>query len=216
MVIKGVIFDFNGTLFFDTQLHNQAWDIFLERYSLSLDDEEKDRKIHGKNNADILTNIFNKEFTADDIKKLIIEKESIYQTLCLKQGMELAPGAEDLFNYLQTKNIPFTIATASDLFNVEFYFKHFNLGKYFDFAKVVYNDGTMKSKPDPEIFVKAMYVLNVKSEQTLIFEDSSSGIGAAENSNAAKIIIVNSTNSKYNGFKHDVITSFSEVDRAIF
>ena len=58
MAVKGVIFDFNGTLFFDTQLHNQAWDIFLERYSLNLDDEEKDRKIHGKNNADILTNIF--------------------------------------------------------------------------------------------------------------------------------------------------------------
>lgn len=216
MAVKGVIFDFNGTLFFDTQLHNQAWDIFLERYSLNLDDEEKDLKIHGKNNADILTNIFNKEFSADETHNLIIEKESIYQSLCLQQEMELAPGSKELLDYLQSVNVPFTIATASDLFNVEFYFKHLNLGKYFDFGKVVYNDGTMKSKPDPEIFVRAMNVLNIKPEQALIFEDSSSGIGAAENSNAGKIIIVNSTNSDYSSYNHDVITSFSEVDRSIF
>lgn len=216
MAIKGVIFDFNGTLFFDTQLHNQAWDIFLERYSLNLDDEEKDRKIHGKNNSDILTNIFNKKFTEGEIHDFIIEKESIYQSLCLQQEMELAPGSKELLEYLQSVNVPFTIATASDLFNVEFYFKHLNLGKYFDFAKVVYNDGTMKSKPDPEIFVRAMNVLNIKPEQALIFEDSSSGIGAAENSNAGKIIIVNSTNSDYSSYNHDVITSFSEVDRSIF
>lgn len=41
MAIKGVIFDFNGTLFFDTHLHNRAWDIFLDRYSLMLQDVEK-------------------------------------------------------------------------------------------------------------------------------------------------------------------------------
>lgn len=216
MVIKGVIFDFNGTLFFDTQLHNQAWDIFLERYSLNLDDEEKDRKIHGKNNADILANIFKKEFSADEVQRLIIEKESIYQSLCLKQEMNLAPGAVEFFKYLQSKDIPFTIATASDLFNVEFYFKHLNLGEYFNFDKVVYNDGTMKSKPNPEIFVRAMKVLNVKPENALIFEDSSSGIGAAENSKVGKIIIVNSTNSEYSNYNHDVITSFNDIDKSIF
>jgi len=33
MKIKGVIFDFNGTLFWDTDLHNKAWDAFLERHN---------------------------------------------------------------------------------------------------------------------------------------------------------------------------------------
>ena len=47
MAIKGVIFDFNGTLFFDTHLHNQAWDIFLKKHSFVLTDEEKNLKIHG-------------------------------------------------------------------------------------------------------------------------------------------------------------------------
>jgi len=216
MDIKGVIFDFNGTLFFDTHLHNQAWDIFLEQHSLELKDDEKNKNIHGKNNAEILSNLFSNKLSLEDIKKLSIEKEDIYQSLCLKQEMRLAPGAEDLLEYLLITNVPFTIATASDLYNLEFYFEHLNLAKYFDMSKIVYSNGKVKSKPNPEIFLKAMDVLEINANQTLIFEDSTSGIRAAENANAKKIIIVKSTNDDYQEWNHQIISSFSEVEKSIF
>ena len=216
MKIKGIIFDFNGTLFFDTRLHNQAWDIFLEKYHLTLSDDEKNHKIHGKNNAEICTSIFSKKLSEKEIADLSLEKENIYQSLCLKQKMDLAPGAKDFLEHLLSKKIPFTIATASDLYNVEFYFKHLNLDKYFDLSRIVYNNGTIKSKPDPEIFLKAMDILKVTANQTLIFEDSASGIKAAENSHAAKVIIVKSMNADYGKWNHEAISSFSEVDRSIF
>ena len=34
-MVKGIIFDFNGTVLWDTQYHNKAWNIFLEKYHLS-------------------------------------------------------------------------------------------------------------------------------------------------------------------------------------
>ncbi len=216
MSIKGIIFDFNGTLFFDTNLHNQAWDIFLKKYQLTLSDDEKNHKIHGKTNVEILTTIFSKKLNAKDIANLSIEKEDIYQSLCLQQKMELAPGAKDFLEYLLSINIPFTIATASDLYNVNFYFKHLSLDRYFDLSKVIYNNGKIKSKPDPEIFLKAMDVLKVKANQTLIFEDSASGIKAAENSRAAKVIIVKSMDTDYSKWGHEIISSFSEIDRSTF
>ena len=216
MGIKGVLFDFNGTLFFDTHLHNQAWDIFLEQHSLELNDGEKNQKIHGKNNAEILKNLFSNNLSLDDINRLSIEKEDIYQSLCLQEEMSLAPGAEDFFEYLLLEKIPFTIATAADLYNLKFYFKHLNLARYFDMTKIVYSNGKVKSKPNPEIFLKAMDILNIKANQTLIFEDSTSGIKAAENSNAKKIIIVKSTDDNYDAWNHQIISSFSEVDRSVF
>lgn len=216
MDIKGVIFDFNGTLFFDTHIHNKAWDIFLKQHSLELKDDEKNKNIHGKNNAEILSNLFSNKLSIEDINRLSIEKEDIYQSLCLKQEMRLAPGAEDLLEYLLIKNVPFTIATASDLYNLEFYFEHLNLAKYFDMSKIVYSNGKVKSKPNPEIFLKAMDVLEINANQTLIFEDSTSGIRAAENANAKKIIIVKSTNDDYQEWNHQIISSFSEVDKSIF
>ncbi|WP_431122009.1 HAD family hydrolase [Flagellimonas flava] len=214
-MVKGVIFDFNGTLFFDTHLHNQAWDIFLDKHSLKLSDKEKDQKIHGKNNQEILTHLFSKELTLDDIKKLSVEKEDIYQTLCLKSELQLAPGAVNFIAYLADKGIPYTIATASDLYNLEFYFEYLNLAKYFDFSQIVYSDGTVKSKPNPEIFIKAMQTIGVHPNSTLIFEDSSSGITAAENSKAEKIVIVNSVNGDYSHWNHPIISDFTELDQNI-
>ena len=216
MAIKGVIFDFNGTLFFDTHLHNQAWDIFLKKHSIALTDEEKNVKIHGKNNAEIMSNLFSKDLSEDDIKTLSIQKEDIYQSLCLKEKMELAPGVLDFLEYLDKNNIPFTIATASDLYNLQFYFEHLELKKYFDLDQIVYSNGKIKSKPHPEIFLKAMDVLNIDASETLIFEDSTSGILAAQNSRAKKIIIVDSANNDYSKWNYDVITSFKEIDTSIF
>ena len=95
MKIKGVIFDFNGTLFWDTKIHNKAWDSFLEKHNLELSDNEKNKKIHGKNNKDILNGLFQKELSTEEIKRFGEEKEKIYQELCLQLNMQLAPGAID-------------------------------------------------------------------------------------------------------------------------
>ena len=216
MTIKGVIFDFNGTLYWDTELHNVAWDLFLEKNRIFLSDEEKNTRIHGKNNIDILKSLFTRELSLKDIDEMSIEKEDIYQSLCLKHKLRLAPGSVSFFKFLTKNRIPYTIATAADLYNVDFYFKHLDLGFYFDKSKVIYSDGTFKSKPDPEIFRKAMTVLGLKEGEVLIFEDSTSGIEGAENAKVKKIIIVNSTNNDYSNWNHQVINSFAEVDRALF
>jgi beta-phosphoglucomutase len=216
MSIKGVIFDFNGTLYWDTELHNQAWDLFLEKNRIFISDEEKNTKIHGKNNIDILKSLVSRDLSSGEMARMSIEKEDIYQGLCLKHKLGLAPGCVSFFNFLKKQHVPFTIATAADLYNVDFYFSHLNLGLYFDKSKVIYSDGTIPSKPDPELFHKALRVLGLEADEILIFEDSKAGIEAAENAGAAKILIVNSTNSDYNNWNHQVITSFEEVKRELF
>jgi HAD superfamily hydrolase (TIGR01509 family) len=216
MKIKGVIFDFNGTLFWDTNIHNKAWDIFLEKNNIALSDKEKNEKIHGKNNKDILNGVFPKPLSEDEIIRFGNEKERIYQELCLKTNMQLAPGVKDFLMFLKSIDIPFTIATASEENNVNFYFEHLGLSAFFEREKVIFNNGNMKSKPNPQLFLKAMDTIGLKGEETLIFEDSISGIMAAENANAAKIIIVNSNNDDYSQWNYQQIRSFAEVDRTLF
>lgn len=217
MTYSGVIFDFNGTLFWDTKLHNKAWDIFLTRHNLYLSDEDKFLKIHGKNNRDIFTALFNRSFSDDELNKYILEKEGLYQQLCLQTDMPLAPGATDFFNFLKDNDIPFTIATASGQENIDFYFKHLPIAQWFDYDKVVYNNGQIKGKPDPEIYLKAMQVINRKPEEVIIFEDAIAGLQAARNAKAGKIIIVDSNDDDYTGWTdNQIIRSFDEVDRKQF
>ena len=216
MNIKGVIFDFNGTLFWDTEFHNKAWDIFLRRHNLRLSDKEKNEKIHGKNNKDILNVLFQKKLSREEIENYGREKEIIYQELCLQKNMQLAPGAIDFFKFLKKRKIPFAIATASEIDNVNFYFEHLGLSFFFERTNVIFNDGKMKSKPDPQIFNKAMDVLGLSEKETLVFEDSISGIKSAENAKVAKIIIVNSNNDDYSNWNYQQIKNFEDVDKEIF
>ena len=52
----------------------------------------------------------------------------------------------DRFNYLKEHNIPFTIASASIKENIDFFVKTFNLNRWFDLNKIVYDDGSHNNK----------------------------------------------------------------------
>jgi len=215
MTYKAAIFDFNGTLFWDTAFHDQAFDIFLKNYNVQLTDDEKRVKIHGKGNPDIMRSILGAGLSDAEVDEMAQEKELIYRQLCV-DDMQFAPGAEDLFNFLKTEGIPMTIATSSDIENVDFYFEHMHLNRWFDIEKVAYNDGSFRGKPHPDVFQVAARKLNLKPQETVVFEDSVAGILSAEAAEAGKIYIVNSYGENYSRFSHDIITDFCQVDRKLF
>lgn len=217
MLISGVIFDFNGTLFWDTKLHNKAWDIFLTKYNLYLSDEDKFQKMHGKNNRDLFISLFDRSLSEEEILKYTLEKEGLYQELCLQTDMALAPGAVDFLDFLKESKIPFTIATASGKENLDFYFEHLPLTNWFEYDKVIYNNGKIKGKPDPQIYQLAMNVIDRKPEEILIFEDAVAGLQSAKNAQADKIIVVNSNDDDYTDWvDYQIIKNFDEVDRVQF
>jgi beta-phosphoglucomutase len=216
MICKGVVFDFNGTLFWDTVFHNQAWDIFLDQHNIKVSDKDKFLKIHGKTNREIFNGLFEGRLTDAEIYKYARQKELLYQQICLNHNLNLAPGSVLFIEELKKNNIPYTIATASGEENVDFYFRYLKLSRWFDKGKVVYNDGKIKGKPDPELFLKASACLNLPASEIMIFEDSFVGIKAAENAGAAKIYIVNSNGDDYSHYPYEVIRNFNEVDFSYF
>jgi beta-phosphoglucomutase len=213
---SGVVFDFNGTIFWDTKLHNQAWDIFLPKHNLNLTDEEKTKYLHGKTNKEIFSILFDKELNEDELQNYILEKETIYQELCQKSGLDFAPGAIDFINFLKANKVEYAIATSSGKENIDFYLSYLHLEKWFTLNHIVYNNGKMKSKPDPEIFITAINRLGKNPDEIVIFEDSYAGIEAAEKAGAGKIIIVNSNGDDYNKYGYDIISGFEQVDKSIF
>jgi len=214
-MIKGAIFDFNGTLFWDTAFHDLAFDIFLEKHNIQLTGKEKRIKIHGQTNPDIMRSIFGVQLTEKEINDYSQDKELIYRQLCIND-LKFAPGAEDLFDFLKANNIPFTIASSSGIENISFYFANMQLDRWFSLDKVVYNNGTFRGKPYPDGFLAAAKKLHVRPEECVIFEDSVAGIEAAESTGAGKIYIVNSYGENYSRFSYDIITDFGSVDRKLF
>ncbi len=218
MKIKGVLFDFNGTMLFDSELQEDVWRKFLKnKINRKISNEEIHKYIHGGNNKTVLSHFFDRDFSNEEVEKLGEEKEGMYRDMCLKDEkmFKLVKGLPEFLDKLKEANIPVTIATGAPISNVKFYFEHLDLGKWFDINKVVYTDGSFKGKPEPDIFLKAAKNIDVDIEDCAVFEDAILGIEAAKKANAAKIIVVSSTleNNKLSsidGISY-VIKDFTEI-----
>ena len=192
---KAIIFDFNGTLFWDSHFHEDAWNIMakeLRGYKYSK--AEINEFMHGKTNREIIAYLIKEPLPNEDFEKIATKKENIYKDICLqnKNEFRLAIGVTELLDELVVRKIPLTIATSSDKGNVDFFFKHLDLCRWFDPAKVIYNDYTFPSKPSPDIFLLAAKTLKTEPQDCIVFEDSMAGIQAAINANIGRIVAVNS------------------------
>ncbi len=190
MNYRGVLFDFNGTLFFDSAKHLEAWQIFLpEKLGIEITEEEVRKNCLGQSNPEILTRYFG-SISPEEIDRLAFEKESLYRSLCKKdeKTFHLVKGAEAYFEHLTELGVPFTIATGSEISNVRFYFEEFNIGRWFDLDKMVWDDGMIPSKPNPDLYLRAAEKLKIPASECLVFEDSNSGVRAARNANAYAVV----------------------------
>jgi len=211
----GIIFDFNGTLFWDTAYHEIAWDEYLDSNNFYLSGTQKKEFIHGRSAKDILEFLFKKKLSASEIERYTEEKEEIYRNECLKHRMLLAPGAVNLLEYLNEHDVPIAIATSAEIRNVQFFIEQFNLLSYFKEEHIIYNDGKIRGKPYPDIFDKAIRRLKVNKADTIILEDSFSGIKAAINCHVGHVIIVNSNQEDFSSFNLPVIDHFDQFNRDI-
>ena len=212
MKFKGVIFDFNGTLFYDTPFHNTAWQRMVKELTNTDLDDDLRVKMHGKNNRDIL-HCINKNIGDEDIISYSKRKEAIYRDICLENPdkLHLVNGAIELFNYLKEHNIPFTIASASIKENIDFFVKTFNLDRWFDLNKIIYDDGSHNNKIS--MFNKAAKLIDVDINDCIIFEDSKSGIAFAKEVSAGMVVgIGNSFNDLISYGADCCIKDFTEFE----
>jgi HAD superfamily hydrolase (TIGR01509 family) len=193
---RGVLFDFNGTLLFDTPLHCEAWKRISEEIrGHPFTTEEFEEKINGMPNKAIIKYL-NPNATEEEVNLYIQKKEDLYKQLLLESNLQLADGAIELFEYLKKHNIKYTIATSSGIENITLFIERYNLAKWFDVDKIVYNNNTFKGKPHPDIYLIAANKIGVDIKNCIIFEDTKNGVLSGEASGAYKVIGITSSNSK--------------------
>jgi HAD superfamily hydrolase (TIGR01509 family) len=222
MKYSGIIFDFNGTLLPDTPIHERVWrdySVLLRGSPLS---EEEFLHMHGRPTRFYLEYLLGRTLNNSEIDYHSEEKEKIYRKICLDLGpdLDLTNGADNLLDFLKSRKIPCTIATASTKQNVDFYFETFHLGKWFDYDKVVYDDGNFPGKPDPQIYLRTAQKLGLPPQDCIVAEDALSGIESAHNAGIGCIVAIGPKEAHavlktYSGVKY-TIKNFTEFDRNLF
>ena len=209
---KGIIFDFNGTLFFDTEQHEQAWRQYTkELCGRDVTDDEFRYCIHGRTNADILRYFLDDELTDAEIERHSEAKEEVYRRLCMKMSdkLHLADGAYELLDQLKTAGVRMAVATSSGRSNTQFYIKRFDMWRWFNQNTFIYSDGSIAGKPEPDIYLAAAEAIGVAPSDCIVFEDMPSGIESAVAAGAGRIIAVASSLS------HEFLGSIGGVDEVI-
>lgn len=220
--MKGIIFDFNGTLFWDSKYNFEAWIAFsgtIRDHPLS---NEEMSKLNGLNNRITIEYIVGRKITDEEYEKWSEGKEIIYRQMCKddKQNFHLAPGLIDLLDYLKANNIAMGIASMAGEGNINFYIENFNLLKWFDKKNIVFDDGKIPGKPDPAIYLMAAKQINIEPKNCVVVEDSIHGIESAKRAGVGMIISLghekdfNELVEKYGIYAN--INNFSELDRTIF
>ena len=172
--IKAIITDFDGTLV-NTLISNylayrEAFESY--NYQLSLDEY---KQCYGLRFDEFCDKMNIKQDDRKPIKEL---KKKIYPAYFSHLGLNL-----NLLNFIKAAHIVYGIktciastATRENLYNV---LRYFNIEEYYDI--IITGENVSKGKPDPEVYLKAINILECEPDEAIVFEDSDVGCDAAEN-----------------------------------
>lgn len=212
MKFKGIIFDFNGVLLWDTHLHVSCWKQFSKEIrGVALSDDEIGVHALGRTNRYTLEYLVGHSLDEDQLYQLDEQKETIYRQKCLELGnnFSLSPGATQLLQFLIDQQIPHTIATASGKNNVDFFIEHLDLGRWFETDQIAFDDGHIAGKPAPDLYLLAASKLVLDPFCCVVIEDSLSGIQAAHAAGMGQIIALGASE------KHPMLAGLEGVDAVI-
>lgn len=179
---KAIIFDLDGVLCFTDKYHYQAWKVLADELGIYFDEKMNDRLrgVSRMASLEIILEKSDRQYTREEKVEFTEKKNTIYRKLLCNMG----PGdvSEEVRETLtELKKRGYLLAIGSSSKNTQFIIRRTELASYFD-AVADGNDIT-RSKPDPEVFLKAAEKLGAAPEECAVVEDAASGIKAAKAGN---------------------------------
>ena len=188
-MIKGLIFDLDGTLIQNMPFHMRAFKTLAERCGFEYV-QPVSNKFYGRHNDEIFDNVvepwviekYGHRYLSD-------EKEAIYREL-YSGNVRLTDGLEELLADAKAKGVKCYIGSAAPRINAEMIWNEANLGEKLE--GYICGDDVTNCKPHPEIFLRACEAMGLQPEECVVFEDALSGLKAGFNA-GCKVVALSTT-----------------------
>ncbi len=183
---KGFIFDLDGVIVDTAKYHFLAWRKLANSVGVDFT-ETQNEQLKGVSRVKSLEKILawgNIELPEDTFMELMAKKNDDYVSHVYQMDeSEILPDVVKVLSYLQSKAQPIALGSASQ--NARTILTKVNLHDRFD--AIVDGTNVTKAKPDPEVFLRAAELIKVQPEHCIVFEDSVSGVKAANIANMTSI-----------------------------
>lgn len=174
--MKAVIFDMDGVIFDSEKVVLEGWQMLGRKYGFS-NVEEPVRRCIGTNSAkskETFLDYYGAEFPYDIYKE---ENSKLYHARCDGGRLPQKPYVRELLEYLKAEGYFVAIASSTRSSLVEQQVLDAGLRPFFD--KIVGGEMVARSKPEPDVFLKAAEELAGDRGEIIVIEDSFNGIRAA-------------------------------------
>ena len=188
-MVKGIIFDMDGTMVDSLPYHHEAWKIFFNENKVE-NFSEKLKDYKGGGTLDLMKAVYGDRYSLKELKKMSDEKEIIFRRI-YKGNIKPIKGFKKFLNDVKSRNILVGLASNAIRKNVSLIIKELEI--YDDFDSIICGDEVDNGKPNPEMFNKTIDRFKINKNECLIFEDSLEGIKAAKYSNINVIGITSSS-----------------------
>lgn len=179
MNIKGIIFDLDGVIVFTDRYHFLAWKKIADEMGVYFD-EAINNRLRGVSRMEslkiILENYSGAPLSDEEKERLAKRKNGFYRELLQQMSPDsVSPEVRDTLRTLRSRGYKLSVGSSSK--NAKTILSRVGLAEAFDAV----SDGTniTRSKPDPEVFLKAAHFLGLEAETCAVVEDAFAGIDAA-------------------------------------
>lgn len=208
-MIEAVIFDMDGVLIDSEPLHFEVDEMVLKLLQIDKGKHYLERFV-GYTNPAMWKIIKEENQLEQSIEGLIELQMRIKLDFLEKNNFVAIDGVLELLNNIQAKKIPLAIASSSPRIFIEAVIVKIQIEKYFQI--VVSGEEVPKSKPEPDVFLKAAELLDVKPERCIVIEDSKSGTLAAKSAGMKCVGFRNSNSGNQDlSFADLIVDDFNEI-----
>lgn len=176
ILYKAVVFDMDGVIFDSERAVMQCWKKVASRHNIP-DIEKAILACTGTTmvrTREIMLNLYGADFPYDEYA---MESSAIFHSRYDGGRLPMKPGVKELLTFLKEHNKKIALASSTRQQVVTDELRDAGIIEYFD--RIICGDMVSRSKPAPDIFLKACEELNVSPSDSYAIEDSYNGIRAA-------------------------------------
>ncbi len=178
MKYQGIIFDLDGVICSTDRYHYQAWKQMADGIGVYFDEviNNRLRGVSRMASLEIILERSEKQYTDEQKAALAERKNELYRELLMQMSpADLSDEVRSTLDALRAGGLKLAIGSSSK--NAKLILSRIGLGEYFDAV----SDGTniTRSKPHPEVFLKAAEMLGLEPGRCLVVEDARAGVEAA-------------------------------------
>jgi HAD superfamily hydrolase (TIGR01509 family) len=195
-MIKALIFDFDG-LILDTETPEVlVWQSIYKDHGFELPVQEWEKTIggYGLSNFDPAQHL--SLLTSGRLDPVSLRSRYRKESDAIIHAKPVLPGVVDLIEQARRSDVQVAIGSSSSHSWVDTHTKRLGIFDYFDHIICQDDVSPGRTKPNPDIYLKALEQLNVKKDAAVVFEDSPNGVLAARRAEIFVVAVPNPLTEK--------------------